>query len=172
MDPKPTNNVPLGKSPNRDLSDPMRFTPKVAETSKIRVTRFTNLCKSCGECIMKCPVNAISWHDKELGMLGDPAIYIDLDKCIGCETCERVCPDHAIEITNKRLESKLFSTGVLGWIVRLNAKTIEWVVTRVHTSKDRLKKVGKTKDKTVVARLMRGFLMYWDEPVKEYDVKE
>lgn len=162
----------MGTTPNNNTSDPMRFTPKVSETSKIRVTRFTNLCKSCGECIMKCPVNAISWHDKELGMLGDPAIYIDLDKCIGCETCERVCPDHAIEITNKRLESKLFSTGPLGWIVRLNAKTIEWVVTHVHTSKDRLKKVGKTKDKTIVARLMRGFLMYWDEPAKEYDVKD
>lgn len=157
---------------HKDLSDPMRFAPKVAETSKIRVTRFTNLCKSCGECIMKCPVNAISWHDKELGMLGDPAIYIDLDKCIGCETCERVCPDHAIEITNKRLESKLFSTGVLGWIVRLNAKTIEFVMTRVHTSKDRLRQVGKSPKKTLAARLMRGFLLYWKEPIKEYEVKE
>lgn len=160
----------MGTTPNDNTADPMRFGPKVAETSKIRVTRYSNLCKSCGECIMKCPVNAISWHDKELGMLGEPAIFIDLDKCIGCETCERICPDHAIEITNKRLESKLFSTGPLGWVVRLNAKTIEWVVTRVHTSKDRLKQVGKSRKKTWAAILMRGFLMYWKEPIKEYDV--
>ncbi|MEY4744658.1 MAG: hypothetical protein RL272_603 [Candidatus Parcubacteria bacterium] len=162
----------MGTTPNNNTADPMRFAPRVSETSKIRVTRFSNLCKSCGECIVKCPVNAISWHDKELGMLGEPAIYIDLDKCIGCETCERICPDHAIEITNKRLESKRFSTGPLGAIVRLNARAIEWAVTHFHTSKDRLKKTGKTKDKTLVARFMRAFLMYWDEPIKEYEVKD
>jgi 2-oxoglutarate ferredoxin oxidoreductase subunit delta len=160
----------MGTTPTNNSTGPMRFAPKVAETSKIRVTRFTDLCKSCGSCIVKCPVNAISWHDKELGMLGEPAIFIDLDKCIGCETCERVCPDHAIEITNKRLESKLFSTGPLGAIVRLNAVVIEWAVTHFRTSKDRLKKFGKSKDKTIVARLMRGFLRYTDEPIKEYEI--
>jgi 2-oxoglutarate ferredoxin oxidoreductase subunit delta len=148
-------------------NDPKRFKPRIVETSKIRVTRFTDLCKSCGECIVKCPVNAISWHEKELGQLGDPAIFIDLDKCIGCETCERVCPDHAIEITNKRLESKLFSTGPLGWVVKLNARTIEWFVTRVRTSPLRLKKFGKDPKKTLAAKLLRFFLSYKDEPVKE-----
>lgn len=150
----------------------MRFQPKIEETSKIRVTRFTALCKSCGECIMKCPVNAISWHDKELGMLGEPAIFIDLDKCIGCETCERVCPDHAIEITNKRLESKMFSTGSLGAIVRLNARAIEWAVTHFRTSPSRLKKFGKSAKKTLVCVLMRGFLRYTKEPIVTVDVKE
>lgn len=149
-----------------------KFAPKVAETSKIRVTRFTGLCKSCGSCIMKCPVNAISWHDKEIGQLGDPAIYIDLDKCIGCETCERICPDHAIEITNKRLESAAFSTGILGWVVRLNARTIEYVMSWLPYSQDRLKKIGKSKEKTLAAVLMRGFLRYTKEPIVEYDVDE
>ncbi len=162
----------MGTTPNNGTADPMRFVPKVAETSKIRVTRFTNLCKSCGECIMKCPVNAISWHDKDLGMLGEPAIYIDLDKCIGCETCERVCPDHAIEITNKRLESRTFSAGPLGAIVRLNAKVIEWAVTHFRTSPERLKKTGKTPDKTLACLLLRGFLLYLREPIKEYEVVE
>lgn len=162
----------MGMTPNNGTTDPMRFSPKVAETSKIRVTRFNGLCKSCGSCIMKCPVNAISWHDKELGMLGEPAICIDLDKCIGCETCERVCPDHAIKITNKRLESKLFSTGPLGAIVKLDAKAVEWVVTRVRMPASRLKKIGKSKDKTFVAALMRWFLRYTNEPIKEYEVTD
>lgn len=155
-----------------NTTDPMRFGPKVAETSKIRVTRFNGLCKSCGSCIMKCPVNAISWHDKELGMLGEPAIYIDLDKCIGCETCERVCPDHAIEITNKRLESKAFSTGPLGWIVRANARVIEWCVTRFPAPASRLKAFGKSKRKTLIAVLLRGFLRYGKEPITEYEVAD
>lgn len=81
--------------------DLARFRPTVAESPKVRATRFLELCKSCGECIVKCPVNAISWDPKELGGLGEPAIVIDLDKCIGCEICEQICPDHAIEITRK-----------------------------------------------------------------------
>jgi len=148
-----------------------KFPGKVAETSKIRVTRYTDLCKSCGSCIMKCPVNAISWHNKDLGMLGEPGIFIDLDKCIGCETCERICPDHAIEITNKRLESERFSKGILGWIVKLNARTIEFVMTRIRTSPDRLKKFGKSKEKILSAHLLRGFLRYTKEPIKEYETK-
>lgn len=160
----------MGTTPQPNSANPMRFAPKVSETSKIRVTRFTNLCKSCGECIIKCPVNAISWHDKELGMLGEPAIMIDLDKCIGCETCERVCPDHAIEITNKRLESKTFSTGPLGWVVRINARVIEWAVTHFKGDKNRLKQFGRSPKKTLVAHLMRMFLRYTKEPIKEYEV--
>ncbi|MEY4722830.1 MAG: hypothetical protein RLZZ324_343 [Candidatus Parcubacteria bacterium] len=154
-----------------NANDPRRFGARVAETSKIRVTRFNDLCKSCGSCIMKCPVNAISWHDKELGMLGEPGIFIDLDKCIGCETCERVCPDHAIEITNKRLESGLFSKGPLAWIVRMDARLIEYVMTRIATPASRLKKTGKSADKTWAARILRFFLMYRKEPITEHEVE-
>lgn len=155
-----------------NLSDPMRFKPRVSETSRIRVTRFTNLCKSCGECIMKCPVNAISWHDKELGQLGEPAIFIDLDKCIGCETCERVCPDHAIEITNKRLTSAKWQHGFLAFIVKWNARLIEYGVYFIRTSADRLKKTGKTPEKTLSCLLFRFFLHYPQEAIVEYDAVE
>ncbi len=76
-----------------------RFRPVAAENAKVRATRFLGLCKSCGECIVKCPVKAISWDPRELGQLGEPAIVIDIEKCIGCEICEQICPDHAVEIT-------------------------------------------------------------------------
>lgn len=149
-----------------------RFRPEIQETSKIRVTRYLDLCKSCGECIMKCPVNAISWHDKDIAMLGEPGVFIDLDKCIGCETCERVCPDHAIEITNKRLESKRFSTGILGAIVRANARAIEWSVTHFRAPDSRLKKFGKSARKTLACVLLRGFLRYTKEPIVDVEVKD
>lgn len=84
-----------------DLSDPARLRPIVNENDKRVVTRWLGLCKSCGECVVKCPVKCISWDPKELGQLGEPAIVIDLEKCIGCETCEAICPDCAVEITNK-----------------------------------------------------------------------
>lgn len=163
-------------SPDMDRGTPealQRFRPKTEENGKIRVTRFLGLCKSCGECVLKCPVNAISWHDKDLGMLGEPGIYIDLDKCIGCETCERVCPDSAIKIVNKRLTSARWQKGILGKIVKLNARWIELAVTTFHSPKSRLKKFGKSKEKTLIARFVRFFLGY-DETqiVKQYDDAE
>jgi 2-oxoglutarate ferredoxin oxidoreductase subunit delta len=145
-----------------------RFQPLTEENAKIRVTRFIGLCKSCGECVMKCPVNAISWDTKRLGMLGEPAIMIDLDKCIGCETCERVCPDDAIKITNKRLSSPIWQKGPLGWIVKMDARVIELAVTTFHADPKRLKKFGRTKDKTWIARLVRFFLRYKDSPITKY----
>jgi len=92
--------MPVSKKEN--LSDISRFRPVYQEKNGLQVTRFLGLCKSCGECIVKCPVKCISWDEKELGQLGERAIVIDLDKCIGCETCEMICPDHAIEITDTR----------------------------------------------------------------------
>lgn len=150
--------------------DPMRFRPVAEENSKIRATRFLGLCKGCGECIVKCPVNAISWHEEDLGQLGSPGIRIDLDKCIGCETCERICPDHAIEITNTRLESARFSTGLLGWIVRTDARVIEYAMSVFRANGERLKRVGKVPGMTWVAKLMRAFLRYGKEPSVELTI--
>lgn len=145
-----------------------RFRPKTEENKKIRITRFNGLCKSCGECIQKCPVNAISWHPSDIAMLGEPGIYIDLDKCIGCETCERVCPDSAIQIVNKRLEKPMWQKGILGWIVRNNARLIEKAVTTFRAPASRLKKFGRAKDKTLIARLLRFFLRYEETPIVKY----
>ncbi len=159
---------------DRDTPEALRrFRPKTEENAKVRVTRFNGLCKSCGECIIKCPVNAISWHGKDLGMLGEPGICIDLDKCIGCETCERVCPDSAIKIVNKRLTGARWRKGFLGAVVRWNARWIERAVTTFHAPKSRLKRFGKSKEKTLVARIARFILGYDETPImKRYDETE
>jgi 2-oxoglutarate ferredoxin oxidoreductase subunit delta len=157
--------LPMDKNTPEELK---RFRPKTEENKKIRVTRFLGLCKSCGICVMKCPVNAISWHDKDVAMLGEPGIYIDLDKCIGCETCERACPDSAIKITNKRLTSGIWRTGILNRIVKLNARVIELAVTLFHAPRSRLLKFGKTKEKTRIARILRAFLRYDETPITKH----
>src|SRR5258705_8052836 len=150
------------------MDSPDRFQPLTEENDTILVTRFTGLCKSCGECVMKCPVNAISWDGKRLGMLGEPAITIDLDKCIGCEVCERICPDSAIQITNKRLSSPTWQKGLLGWIVRVDARAIELAVTNIAANPRRLGKIGRSKDQTRIARLARFLLRYGDSPISKY----
>lgn len=89
---------------SNNKNDLSRFRPQVSDTENIKATRYLDLCKSCGQCVEKCPVDAISWSEDELGMLGEPAIVIDMDKCIGCELCEQICPDAAIEILNRKTE--------------------------------------------------------------------
>ena len=145
-----------------------RFQSLTEENRQIRATRFLELCKSCGECIVKCPVNAISWDPKRLGLLGEAAILIDLDKCIGCEMCERVCPDNAIKITNKRLSTPMWQKGPLRSIVNMNARLIEQAVMAFPGNPGRLKKFGRTKGKTWVATLIRFFLGYQRSPITKY----
>ncbi|MFH2062968.1 MAG: 4Fe-4S binding protein [bacterium] len=93
--------MPKKKPAEKDLS---RFRPLVDQNDDVQATRFLGLCKSCGQCVEKCPVKAIGWDEQELGLLGEPAVKIDLETCIGCELCEQICPDAAIEILNKKTE--------------------------------------------------------------------
>lgn len=59
---------------------------------------FPGLCKGCGLCIEKCPVDTIGWSD-ELAFLGTPAGEPGHEEpCIAYHICELVCPDMAIRI--------------------------------------------------------------------------
>lgn len=53
-----------------------------------------DICVSCGICVKKCPVNAIS--------IIDGAAKIDEDICIGCAACIGSCPVNAISNTFDR----------------------------------------------------------------------
>lgn len=46
-----------------------------------------NLCGSCGTCIPKCPVSALSFQNEK--------VVWDMDKCIHCDTCIQVCERNA-----------------------------------------------------------------------------
>ncbi len=51
---------------------------------------YYNWCKKCGICVAFCPT-------KCLARKADGSPYVkDPEKCIHCETCDRLCPDFAI----------------------------------------------------------------------------
>lgn len=62
---------------------------------------FPGLCKGCGLCIEKCPVDCIDWSEK-LGVYGTPRVDADMKKCIVCGLCQRVCPDCALRVERKK----------------------------------------------------------------------
>lgn len=82
--------------PEYETSDQILLKKNDKRTSVI----IPSLCKGCGICIEKCPVDALEFG-KTLGVYGTPVPEIDLDKCITCGICERMCPDCAIRVEKK-----------------------------------------------------------------------
>ncbi|HIQ88754.1 TPA: 4Fe-4S binding protein [Candidatus Galligastranaerophilus faecipullorum] len=61
---------------------------------------YTDYCKGCGLCIVKCPKKCLNWS-KEVGIYQTPAVEPTPEECIACGTCELVCPDNAIRVEKK-----------------------------------------------------------------------
>lgn len=67
---------------------------------------YKHLCKGCGLCIVKCPINikgekCLNWS-KEVGIYSTPMVQPDPALCIACGTCENICPDSAIRIEKNK----------------------------------------------------------------------
>ncbi len=55
-------------------------------------------CTDCGECIERCPVNAIALSKRSNG---GSYVRIDSGRCIGCGVCVRFCPSHSIVLERR-----------------------------------------------------------------------
>ena len=62
--------------------------------------RFPEYCKGCSLCIISCPQKALTFG-QDLNFLGTNLPQIDLNKCIACGQCQKICPDGAIKISKK-----------------------------------------------------------------------
>ena len=58
-------------------------------------------CIGFGDCVDKCPVNAITIHDK--------AVQINYKKCIACGQCIAACPRNLLEIVSYAENNNYFS---------------------------------------------------------------
>ncbi|HMB44739.1 MAG TPA: 4Fe-4S dicluster domain-containing protein, partial [Candidatus Methanoperedens sp.] len=78
------------------------------EEKKIRKPRgiaklIQGKCIACGaRCQSDCPEDAIEMNDK-----GEPVI--NLDKCIGCRRCVKICPAQALEMYFTPEEQKILA---------------------------------------------------------------
>lgn len=54
------------------------------------------LCKGCGTCVERCPIDA--------AVLADSASSVDLARCIGCGLCVPTCPEDAMFLVKKAQE--------------------------------------------------------------------
>lgn len=69
-----------------------RLTHATNTRAKFNIAFKSEWCKSCGICINICPKQVFT-EDRE----GKPVI-LDRSACIGCNLCEQLCPDLALEI--------------------------------------------------------------------------
>lgn len=51
-------------------------------------------CKNCGICISVCPTDTLRKGR-------DRVEIIDLEKCIGCQNCELICPDFVFKVVGE-----------------------------------------------------------------------
>ena len=56
-------------------------------------------CSSCGTCVERCQVNAVTVDDR----VG--ASFVNLDRCIGCGNCVITCPTGAMSLRKKEKET-------------------------------------------------------------------
>lgn len=56
------------------------------------------LCKACGYCIHYCPVNILALGSNINAKGYQYAEVLDMEKCVGCQTCAVMCPEAAIEL--------------------------------------------------------------------------
>ncbi|MDD2481396.1 MAG: 4Fe-4S dicluster domain-containing protein [Lutispora sp.] len=64
-----------------------------------KVTFDENRCKGCELCTTVCPVKIVIMDKDKINIKGyHPATVKEMDKCIACGSCARMCPDVVITV--------------------------------------------------------------------------
>ena len=64
-----------------------------------KVTFDENRCKGCELCTTVCLVKIVVMDKDRINIKGyHPATVKEMDKCTGCASCARMCPDVVIKV--------------------------------------------------------------------------
>jgi 2-oxoglutarate ferredoxin oxidoreductase subunit delta len=90
------------------------ITPKPAREREKVLVILEEQCKQCGLCIEFCPKNVLCFDMSKYNRKGyHPVTACDIDACVNCEFCERICPDMAIFLTKKEEARKAYDAGAV-----------------------------------------------------------
>jgi len=70
-------------------------------------------CKECGLCVEFCPKKVLCFTDIYNRKGYHPVTACDIDACVNCEFCERICPDMAIFLASREEAQQAFKAGNL-----------------------------------------------------------
>ena len=90
------------------------ITPKPPRTRQKVLVILQEQCKQCGLCIEFCPKNVLCFDTEIYNRKGyHPVTTCDLEACVNCEFCERICPDMAIFLAEKDEAKKAYDAGAV-----------------------------------------------------------
>lgn len=67
--------------------------------AKFKVLFNEDFCKACELCVAACPKHLIALRTDAPNKSGyNPAAITDMEACVGCQSCAKMCPDCIITI--------------------------------------------------------------------------
>lgn len=94
-------------------SVPTPVAPKPPRKREKVLVILQEQCKECGLCIEFCPKKVLCFTDIYNRKGYHPVTACDIDACVSCEFCERICPDMAIFLAGRDEAKKAFRAGAL-----------------------------------------------------------
>jgi 2-oxoglutarate ferredoxin oxidoreductase subunit delta len=89
------------------------ITAKPPRTREKVLVILQEQCKECGLCVEFCPKKVLCFTDIYNRKGYHPVTACDIDACVNCEFCERICPDMAIFLANREEAQEAFNAGNL-----------------------------------------------------------
>jgi 2-oxoglutarate ferredoxin oxidoreductase subunit delta len=88
------------------------ITPKPPRTRQKVLVLLQEQCKQCELCIAFCPKNVLCFDASKYNKKGyHPVKVCDLEACVNCGFCERICPDMAIFLADIDEAEKAVKAG-------------------------------------------------------------
>jgi 2-oxoglutarate ferredoxin oxidoreductase subunit delta len=88
------------------------ITPMPRRIRRMVLVILNEQCKQCELCVVFCPKNVLCIDENIYNRKGyHPVTTCDLEACVNCGFCERICPDMAIFLADKEEAKEAYDAG-------------------------------------------------------------